>query len=588
MMKYPKEYLNEIRLRLKVSQVVGKYVNLKKRGKEFIGLSPFKNEKTPSFTINDEKGFYHCFSTGEHGNIFDFLMKTKSFSFGEAVKSLAHEAGMPIYKFSTYDTKKEKRFEVYKKILKDYSFEAIANLFNKENSEILNYLLKRGLKKNIIEEFEVGYVESKSSLFQKFSSKYETNDLLASGLFNQSEKNKNIFERFKSRITFPIKNLSNDTIAFGGRVLDSSKFAKYINSPETEFYKKGRVLFNLNKAKDFRHKNNEVIIVEGYMDVLSLSNHGVKNVISNSGTALTDGQIDLIWKFFSDPNICLDGDQSGKSAALRIAEKLIPSISENKKIYFTTLPGGYDPDDFINKTGRESFTKFTKNKKIISDFIWESYFNELNSFDPMSLTNFEKKVRNVFQTIKDSTVKKYVIEEFINKIKDLTPNQKNYNYQRFKKRNTKVLRETSQIFKKKNEFSKTHLTEFSLLYLMLNYPDVVKRHIEILEEINLSEENNTLKSEIINLLLNNQVEDGNFDEVHKISLKKINDNCVIKNIAQNKKPEVVTEMIFDLIGEIKKIQKLEKLEKRETELMENFNENSYNEFLKLKNQLNSD
>ena len=123
---------------------------------------------------------------------------------------------------------------------------------------------------------------------------------------------------------------------------------------------------------------------------------------------------------------------------------------------------------------------------------------------------------------------------------------------------------------------------------MLNYPDVVKRHIEILEEINLSEENNTLKSEIINLLLNNQVEDGNFDEVHKISLKKINDNCVIKNIAQNKKPEVVTEMIFDLIGEIKKIQKLEKLEKRETELMENFNENSYNEFLKLKNQLNSD
>ena len=133
MMKYPKEYLNEIRLRLKVSQVVGKYVNLKKRGKEFIGLSPFKNEKTPSFTINDEKGFYHCFSTGEHGNIFDFLMKTKSFSFGEAVKNLAHEAGMPIYKFSNFDTKKEKRFEIYKKILKDYSFEASANLFNKEN-----------------------------------------------------------------------------------------------------------------------------------------------------------------------------------------------------------------------------------------------------------------------------------------------------------------------------------------------------------------------------------------------------------------------------------------------------------------------
>ena len=588
MMKYPKEYLNEIKLRLKVSQVVGKYINLKKRGKEFIGLSPFKNEKTPSFTINDEKGFYHCFSTGEHGNIFDFLMKTKSLSFGESVKELAQEAGMQIYKFSNFDTKKEKRFEIYKKILKDYQIKTRENLFNNKNLKVLNYLQERGLKKDIIEEFEVGYVESNSSLYERFSSKYEKKDLIASGLFNQNEKSKNIFERFKSRIIFPIKNLSNDTIAFGGRVIENSKFAKYINSPETEFYKKGRVVFNLNKAKDFRHKNNEVIVVEGYMDVLSLSNKGVKNVISNSGTALTDSQIDLIWKFFSEPNICLDGDQSGKSAALRIAEKFIPFISENRKIYFTTILDGYDPDEFINKKGKDSFDKLTKSKKIISEFIWETYYNDLNTLDPLSLTNFEKKVKNIFQTIKDSTVKKYIIEEFLDKIKNLTPNQKKYSYKNLKKRDTRVLKETSQIFRKKNEFSKIHLTEFSLLYLMLNYPDVVKKHVETIEETNLSEENNFLKNEIIKLLLSNKENNSTFYEVHKISLKKINENCVIKNIAQNKKPEIITEMIFDLIGDIKQIQKKEKLDKSETELMENFNENSYNEFLKLKNQLNSD
>ena len=157
-MKYPKDYLDEIKLRLKVSQVVGKVVQLKKRGKEFIGLSPFKNEKTPSFTVNDEKEFYHCFSTGEHGNIFDFLMKTKSIGFGEAVRNLAAEAGMQQYRFSNFDQKKEIRFKTYKNIFKDYSNFFHHQLFEKENNQALDYLLKRGLKKETIIEFKLGFV----------------------------------------------------------------------------------------------------------------------------------------------------------------------------------------------------------------------------------------------------------------------------------------------------------------------------------------------------------------------------------------------------------------------------------------------
>ena len=165
-MKYPKEYLNEIKLRLKVSQVVGKTVQLKKRGKEFIGLSPFKNEKTPSFTVNDEKEFYHCFSTGEHGNIFDFLMKTKSLGFGEAVKTLAAEAGMQPYRFSQFDKKKDLRFETYKRLLMEYSNYFSKQLFDPINDEALNYLYSRGLKKNIIEEFKLGYVPRRNSFLE--------------------------------------------------------------------------------------------------------------------------------------------------------------------------------------------------------------------------------------------------------------------------------------------------------------------------------------------------------------------------------------------------------------------------------------
>ena len=329
-MKYPKEYLDEIKLRLKVSQVVGKSVQLKKRGKEFVGLSPFKNEKSPSFTVSDEKEFYHCFSTGEHGNIFDFLMKTKSLGFGEAVKELAAEAGMPQYKFSSTDTEKEKRFNTYKSIFREYSDFFNQELFKSENSQALSYLEKRGLNQNIIKEFNLGYVPWQNNFYEKLLNKFSETEVTLTGLYYKNEKINKFVDRFNSRIIFPINNLTNETIAFGGRIIRESQLAKYINSPETEFYKKGRTVFNLDKAKALRSETNEVVIVEGYMDVVSLYAAGIKNTISNSGTALTDMQIELIWKFFSSPIICLDGDQSGQSAALRIAEKLLPLINENK------------------------------------------------------------------------------------------------------------------------------------------------------------------------------------------------------------------------------------------------------------------
>ena len=306
-MKYPKEYLDEIKLRLKVSQVVGKSVQLKKRGKEFIGLSPFKNEKSPSFTVNDEKEFYHCFSTGEHGNIFDFVMKTKSIGFGEAVRTLSAEAGMQPYRFSNFYKKKDLRFQNYKNIFKDYSNHFHQHLFKESNKEALDYLLKRRLNKNIIQDFQLGYVPWKNNFYEELSKKYTKEDINLTGLYYKNDNTGKYVDRFNSRIIFPVNNITGDTIAFGGRIIRDGKLAKYINSPETEFYKKGGMIFNLDKAKNSRAETDEVIIVEGYMDVVSIYSSGIKNVIANSGTALTERQIDLIWKFFSNPIICLDG-----------------------------------------------------------------------------------------------------------------------------------------------------------------------------------------------------------------------------------------------------------------------------------------
>ena len=590
-MKYPKEYLDEIKLRLKVSQVVGKSVQLKKRGKEFVGLSPFKNEKSPSFTVSDEKEFYHCFSTGEHGNIFDFLMKTKSLGFGEAVKELAAEAGMPQYKFSSMDTEKEKRFNIYKSIFKKYSDFFHQQLFKSENSQALSYLEKRGLSENIIKEFNLGYIPWQNNFYEKLLTKFSEAEITLTGLYYKNEKTNKFIDRFNSRIIFPINNLTSETIAFGGRIIRESQMAKYINSPETEFYKKGRTVFNLDKAKALRSETNEAIIVEGYMDVVSLYASGIKNTISNSGTALTDSQIELIWKFFSSPIICLDGDQSGQSAALRIAEKLLPLINENNKIYFSIMPKGDDPDDFIKKNGKEKFNEFLKSRKIIQSYIWDSYLLEINTNNPFEISKFEKKIKSLCYGIKDEILKKYILESFLEKLKNLTPIQ-NYkkSFTPYAKKNFKILNETKQLYKEKNHFSKEEIKERSILYILLNYLSSVKNKSEELLEINFTnEQNEALKKEILNFAKINNFLDKDKSEIkvkYKILINDIEKDMNLKNILSKKDDTEREETLSDLMAELKEMNHLKQIEFLENKVAKNLDESSYSELIKLKSQLN--
>jgi len=590
-MKYPKKYLDEIKLRLKVSQVVGKSVQLKKRGKEFVGLSPFKNEKSPSFTVSDEKEFYHCFSTGEHGNIFDFLIKTKSLSFSESVKALAIEAGMPQYKFSKTDTEKEKRFNSYKNIFKEYSEYFHEQLFKPENKRALIYLETRGINQNIIKEFDLGYVPWQNDFYQKILTKFDEAEISLTGLYYKNDKTNKFVDRFNSRIIFPINNLTGETIAFGGRIIKESQLAKYINSPETEFYKKGRTVFNLDKVKTLRSETDEVVIVEGYMDVVSLYAAGIKNIISNSGTALTETQIELIWKFFSNPIICLDGDHSGQSGALRIAEKLLPIINENNKIYFSILPKGEDPDDFIKKNGKDKFNQFLKSKKIIQSYIWNSYLSEVNINNPFEISKFEKKIKSLCYAIKDETLKKYILEDFLDKLKSLTPIQ---NFKKvftpYTKRNLKILHETKQIHKEKNHFSKEEIKEYVILYILLNYSSSVKSKLNSLLEIDFTnEQNDKLKKEIINYAKVNDIFDkdkSKINEKYKELINEIEKNINLKNILFKKEDSEREEMLNDLIEELKEMNHLKQIEFLENKVAKNLDESSYSELIKLKSQLN--
>jgi len=594
-MKYPKEYLNEIKLRLKVSQVVSKSVKLKKRGKEFIGLSPFKNEKSPSFTVNDEKEFYHCFSSGEHGNIFDFLMKTKSIGFGEAVKILAAEAGMQPYRFTNFDKKKDLRFQTYKKICKEYSEYFSKELFNENNKEALDYLKHRGIEKNIIEEFKLGYVPWKNNFYETLIKKYSEEDINLTGLYFKHEKSRKYIDRFNSRILFPVNNITGDVIAFGGRIIKEGKLAKYINSPETEFYKKSNIIYNLDRAKNCRSTTSEVIIVEGYIDVVSVYSSGIKNVISNSGTALTDRQINTIWNFFSKPIICLDGDQSGQNAAVRIAEKLFSLINEKNKIYFAAIPEGNDPDDYIKKNGKDKFLSLLEGKKIIQTFIWDYYLDKINRKNPFEISKFEKEIKKMCYSIKDEVLKKYILEDFLEKIEKLTPNQSTrrqyYGYKKFtQNKNYQLLNETKTLHNKKSHFSKVQIKEFSILYIMLNYFELASKKTEELSEITfLSEKNENLKKLIINLLLeeeNVETIQSKLNMEFKKLIEEIQDTSSIKIILKTKDNDAVLELLDELIMELKDLSSLRKIESLEKELINNLDENSYSELIKLKNQLN--
>ena len=585
-MKYPKEYLDEIKTRLKVSTVVSKSVNLKKRGKEFVGLSPFKTEKTPSFTINDEKGFYHCFSTAEHGNIFDFIMKTQNFKFGEAVKYLANLAGMHPYTFSKKDEEREKQWNEYSEIFKLYvEFYHKELLQNKEYNFAREYLKRRNLSKKEVEDFKIGYVPHSPNFFENIKSKFNEKIIIDTGLFYFDEKKNRYVERFKDRIIFPINSITGQPIALGGRTIKENNYlAKYINSPETPFFKKGSNLYNLDYARKLSNKVEYVYLVEGYMDVVSLNSKGIENVVANLGTSLTDRQVSVLNQFYDDLIICFDGDESGYKAALRAAENLIKELKPEKQISFLFLPDKEDPDSFVNKNGKDFFIEFTKEKKIsIHNFIFGHYKNEAKN-DPSSLAIFEKKIRSIAYSIKDEFIKKYVLEFFLDKISLLTPNANQNKNKNFYKK-AKSLKSTQKHFNETKNLSSIEIKEFSFLYLIINNLALVKNNLNLLENVKLfSSENKIIYDSLLKKLLSEQEPSANNLSLDPQILNKISKFASIKHILNKlEKDEFkVLELLEEIIRDIKNYELEIRIEELESKFSQDLNENTFNEIKELK------
>ena len=589
-MKYPKEYLDEIKTRLKVSTVVSKSVNLKKRGKEFVGLSPFKTEKTPSFTVNDEKGFYHCFSTSEHGNIFDFIMKTQNLKFGEAVKSLANLAGMQPYTFSKADEERENDWQNYTGIYNDYiNYHNEDLLKNPDLIEAREYLKKRNLSSNEVKNFSLGFVKNKKNYYQTLLQKYKEKDLNESGLFYFDEKNKVYIERFRGRIIFPIKSVTGQFIAVGGRTISKDSYlAKYINSPETKFFKKGNNLYNLDKARKLSNSYGEVFLVEGYMDVIGLSKNKIENCVANLGTALTDRQILILNQFFNEIVICFDSDESGYKAAVRAAENSIKELQPEKQISFLFLPEGEDPDSYVNKNGKDNFLNYFKeNKIVIHEFLFNYYKNQSNN-SPSSLAELEKKLRLVTKTIKDQLIQKYVLDNFLGKISNLTPNLTTG--KKYAIKHVSSLVTTKKIFNETKSISKSQLKEYSILYFIINNLNFFKENNLLDDELKfITIEGKKVYSDICNYLMSSESISLENLPVSKEIIDKIEKFAAIKHISHKvkKDPYKLIEIFGEMKKDLKDISLDIEISDLESQFSKDLNENTFNKIKELKSYKNS-
>ena len=420
-MKFSDSFLDEIRARLPVSQVVSRRVPLKRAGREWKGLSPFNKEKTPSFTVNDQKGFYHCFSSGKHGDVFSFLMETEGLSFPEAVERLAGEAGLEL-------PKPDPQFERSAKErlgLLD-ALEAAARFFEEqlmtqEGRDALHYAEHRGLTPETLKEFRIGFApQSRDALKGALLKKGFTEpQLLEAGLLIKPDDERATYDRFRNRLVIPILDLKSRVIAFGARALDPNAEPKYLNSPETKLFDKGCTVFNFARARKSAFDKNELIVVEGYMDVIALNQAGFANVVATLGTAFTERQMERLWQLAPEPIVCFDGDKAGEAAAARAIDRMLPALREGHSFRFAFLPQGQDPDDLVRGAGPGAFAECVKNANPLIDMLWRREKQAMVLDTPERRAAFEARMENLLGEIGNMRVREHYRREIKNRLFEL-------------------------------------------------------------------------------------------------------------------------------------------------------------------------
>lgn len=413
-MRFSPEFLDELKARLPVSEVVGRRVKLTRAGREFKGLSPFNKEKTPSFFVNDQKQAWFDFSSGQNGSIFDFVMRTDGVTFPEAVERLAQMAGMPLPVVSREEDAREKKRKTLYEVMELAAQYFQATLAGREGAKARGYLADRELDSATQLKFRLGYGTSERFALKEHLGKQgiPVEDMIETGLLIHGDDIPVPYDRFRDRVMFPITDFRGRIIAFGGRALDKEAKAKYLNSPETTLFHKGHNLYNGAAARLAAHERHPIVVVEGYVDVIAMVNAGFPGAVAPLGTALTEDQLALIWKMHAEPVLCFDGDGAGKRAAYRAVDLALPKLEPGKSLRFATLPEGQDPDDLLRSGGREAVADVVAQAKPLADVAWLREI-EAGGFDtPERRAALEARLDAVTRGIGHEAVRKYYRQDF--------------------------------------------------------------------------------------------------------------------------------------------------------------------------------
>lgn len=410
MVKFSATFLDTLKAEVDLASLINRYVPLKKKGREYMACCPFHQEKTPSFTVNPQKGFYHCFGCGAHGSAFDFVMNVENLTFPEAVEKLAEHAGILVPRRETTPEERE-QFSLAEEVLKihEYAASAFENSLETSFGEpARSYLTKRGLTQETVKKFRLGFsLSSRDSLYKKLLSEgFSQKAIHASGLIIfPDEGGRDPYDKFRGRLMFPIFNIKKQVIAFGGRLLEAGE-PKYLNSPETVIFKKGFELYNLAFAKESPARKDPWVIVEGYMDAIALFQHGYETVVAPLGTALTENHVKKLWRFCETPILCFDGDKAGKRASFRAADRILPSLKPGCSLSFAFLPEGHDPDSFVGEQGVGAFRSLIGNKThSLVEVVWEDILST-NAFQtPEEKARVKQRILEVTNVIEDGTIK---------------------------------------------------------------------------------------------------------------------------------------------------------------------------------------
>ena len=508
MSKYDNSFTDELRQRLSLVDVISRRIPLKKKGQNYWGCCPFHNEKTPSFSVNEEKGFYHCFGCGEHGDIISFTMKSENIDFKNAISELADMAGIKMPEFKQKTQQQIEAEENYRKITERAAEIYQDLLFKDSGKHALEYIKNRGFSDEMIKKYRIGYAP-KSNIISSTFNNTKIDKLTATGLVRVGEFGP--YDFFRDKLMFPIFNAHNQIVAFSGRSLDGSE-PKYINTTDTELFHKRQTLFGFNFARDAIHRKNRSIVVEGQIDAIQMQNHGFGETVAPLGTALTEDHIAILCKSNRNIVFCFDGDNAGQKAAVRACTLVLPFLRETSDVRFAFVTGGKDPDEILKNSGKEAMKKIIDNAVPLVDFLWEIVNKNYLINTPGGRAQAEKYLKDSLSKISDKIFQNEINEEY--------NNRKFNQWHKWKK----------QEYKSDIEIPDVDIMTINLIKsIVQTYPEISEKYMDFLISLNISFDEDVKNTEL-------SITDAeNFIISFKLQLE-------IKNL-KNKKQELLSNAL---------------------------------------------